>query len=60
MLSDRELEVFTLIGQGRSTTQIAAALNLSPNTVATHRAHIQEKLRLESLNELVVGAAKWV
>lgn len=60
MLSNRELEVFALLGQGRSTAQIAATLNLSPNTVATHRAHIQEKLHLESLNELVSRAAQWV
>lgn len=60
LLSDRELEVYALIGEGRSTAQIAVALNLSPNTVATHRAHIQEKLHLESLNELHMHAAKWV
>ena len=59
-LSDRELEIFTLIGQGQSTAEIASALKLSPNTVATHRAHIQEKLHLASLNELVVRAAQWV
>jgi DNA-binding NarL/FixJ family response regulator len=60
ILTDRELVVFQLIGQGRSTTQIAAALNLSPSTVATHRAHIQEKLHLETLPELVCRAAQWV
>ncbi len=60
LLSDRELEIFTLIGQGQSTTQIAAALKLSPHTVATHRTHIQEKLRLESLGELTCRAAQWV
>ncbi len=59
-LSDRELEVFTLLGQGRSTAEIAAALNLSPNTIGTHRAHIQEKLGFQSLNELVCRAVQWV
>lgn len=59
-LSDRELEIFRLIGEGQSTTEIASALKLSPNTVATHRAHIQEKLHVETLNELVVRAAQWV
>lgn len=59
-LSDRELEVFMLIGQGQSTAEIASILNLSPNTVATHRAHIQGKLELASLQELVVRAAQWV
>jgi DNA-binding NarL/FixJ family response regulator len=59
LLSDRELEVFTLIGQGRTTAQIAAALKLSPNTVATHRAHLQQKLRVETLNELVCRAVQW-
>lgn len=59
-LSDRELEIFFLLGQGQSTAQIAAALNLSPHTVATHRAHVQDKLGIKSLNELVCRAAQWV
>ena len=59
-LSDRELEVFQLIGQGQSTARIAAALHVSPSTVATHRAHIQEKLNLKTLTELVCRAAQWV
>jgi DNA-binding CsgD family transcriptional regulator len=60
LLSDRELEVFQLMGQGQSTAAIAAALKLSPSTVATHRTHIQEKLNLKSLTELVCRAAQWV
>lgn len=59
-LSDRELEVFTLIGQGRSTTQIGAALHVSGSTVATHRVHIKEKLELENTRELVRRAVAWV
>jgi len=58
-LSDRELEIFKLIGHGLSTAQIASTLDISPNTVSTHRAHIREKLGLESLNELVCRAARW-
>ena len=45
-LSDRELEVFQLIGRGRRTRQIAEQLHLSVKTVETHRAHIKEKLGL--------------
>ncbi len=59
-LTDRELEIFSLMGQGQSTSQIAQVLKLSTNTVATHRAHIQEKLGLESLNELLCCAAQWI
>jgi DNA-binding NarL/FixJ family response regulator len=60
LLSDRELEVFQLMGQGQSTAQIAAALKLSPSTIATHRTHIQEKLNLKNLTELMRRAVQWV
>jgi DNA-binding NarL/FixJ family response regulator len=59
-LSDRELEVFELIGRGRSTAEIATALKVHPSTVATHRAHIQAKLNVESLGELMRHAVQWV
>ena len=52
-LSDRELEVFGLIGQGRGTRQIAQQLHLSVKTIESHRAHIKEKLDLKSATELV-------
>jgi DNA-binding NarL/FixJ family response regulator len=52
-LSDRELEVFGLIGQGKGTRQIAEHLGLSIKTVESHRAHIREKLNLKDANELV-------
>jgi DNA-binding NarL/FixJ family response regulator len=52
-LSDRELEVFGLIGEGRGTRQIAEQLHLSVKTVESHRAHIKEKLNLRSATELV-------
>lgn len=52
-LSDRELEVFALIGQGKGTRQIAEHLGLSIKTIESHRAHIKEKLNLKSSTELV-------
>ncbi|HEX4120260.1 MAG TPA: response regulator transcription factor [Verrucomicrobiae bacterium] len=52
-LSDRELEVFGLIGQGRGTRQIAEHLRLSIKTIESHRAHIKEKLNLKTSTELV-------
>jgi DNA-binding NarL/FixJ family response regulator len=52
-LSDRELEVFGLIGEGRGTRQIAEKLRLSVKTVESHRAHLKEKLNLKSATELV-------
>lgn len=58
-LSDRELEVFTLIGEGLTTRQIAEKLHLSVKTVETHRAHIKEKLNLKNSTELVQHAIHW-
>jgi len=55
-LSDRELEVFRLIGEGRSTRQIAEKLQLSMKTVETYQAHIKSKLSLRSGRELVQHA----
>ena len=59
-LSDREWEVFQLIGRGRSTVQIAEELHLSPKTVEAHRAHVKEKLDLRTMTELVSFASRWV
>jgi DNA-binding NarL/FixJ family response regulator len=59
-LTDRELEVFELIGQGRGTREIAEQLRLSVSTVETHRAHLKEKLELDSATELVRRAVEWV
>jgi DNA-binding NarL/FixJ family response regulator len=59
-LSDREFEVFQLIGQGNSTRDIAARLNLSPKTVDVHRGHIKEKLELKDTTALVRHAVRWV
>ena len=60
VLSDRELEVFQLIGQGYATRQIAAELHVSVKTVESYRAHIKEKLRLKSATELLKHAVHWI
>jgi DNA-binding NarL/FixJ family response regulator len=59
-LSDRELEVFSLIGQGHGTRLIAEKLHLSIKTIESHRAHIKEKLNLQTAAELVHHAIQWV
>jgi DNA-binding NarL/FixJ family response regulator len=58
-LSDRELEVFGLIGQGLSTSKIAERLHLSVKTVETHREKIKRKLQLATGGELVRHAVQW-
>jgi DNA-binding NarL/FixJ family response regulator len=58
-LSDRELEVFCLIGDGRGTREIAEELHLSIKTVETYQAHIKEKLFLHSGRELIQHAIQW-
>jgi DNA-binding NarL/FixJ family response regulator len=58
-LTDRELEVFRLIGEGQGTRQIAEALHLSVKTVESYQAHIKEKLSLRSARELVQHAVEW-
>lgn len=59
-LSDRELEVFELIGEGQTTRQIARKLHLSVSTVETHRAHIKDKLHLTNGTELMRRAVEYV
>lgn len=58
-LTDRELEVFRLIGEGHSTRQIADTLHISVKTVESYQAHIKEKLSLRSGRELVQRAIEW-
>jgi DNA-binding NarL/FixJ family response regulator len=58
-LSDREFEVFQLIGQGKGTKEIAQHLNLSVKTVEVHRAKIKEKLGLQTATDLVRYAVRW-
>lgn len=60
VLSDRELEVFELIGNGKTTRQIAEALGLSVKTVDSHRMHIKEKLGVTTAPELVRRAVHHV
>lgn len=58
-LTDRELEVFRLIGQGLSTRDIARRLHLSIKTIGTYRERIKEKLQLKHANELMRYAVYW-
>jgi len=58
-LTDRELEVFRLIGEGHSTRRIAEELHISVKTVESYQAHIKEKLSLRSARELVQHAIQW-
>ena len=59
-LSDRELEVFEMIGQGLTTRQIAAKLDLSPKTVETYRENIKSKLSLANGTALTRHAVQWL
>lgn len=59
-LSDRELEVFHLIGKGRGTRQISERLHLSVKTIETYRAHIKDKLNLADAAELLQYAIQWL
>jgi DNA-binding NarL/FixJ family response regulator len=59
-LSDREWEVFQLIGRGKNTVQIAEELHLSTKTVEAHRAHVKKKLDLRTMPELISFASRWV
>lgn len=58
-LSNRELEIFHLIGGGSTSRDIAGVLNISIKTVETHRAHIKEKLNLPKEQGLVSFASQW-
>lgn len=60
LLSDRELEVFELLGRGFRTKEIAKELSLSDKTVQTHREHIKEKLKIGDAVGLVRQAVRWV
>lgn len=59
-LTDREFEIFQLIGQGKSTRDIAEQLHLSPKTVDVHRSHLKEKLELKDATALIRHAVRWV
>lgn len=59
-LTDREMEVFELIGHAKGTHEIASQLGISPRTVDVHRAHIRGKLDFEDSNALTRQAIRWV
>lgn len=58
-LSDRELEVFQLLGRGLNTRQISEQMNVSFKTVQAYCARIKEKLNLANFNELIFHAVRW-
>ncbi|HOK01314.1 MAG TPA: response regulator transcription factor [Spirochaetota bacterium] len=58
-LTDRELQVFELIGQGFDTREIAEKLRLSVKTVDTYKEHIKDKLNLKNATELIQQASRW-
>ncbi len=60
LLSNRELEVFRLLGQGRGTRDIAGEMHVSVKTVETYRAHIKQKLHLTTAPELMRVAIEWL
>jgi DNA-binding CsgD family transcriptional regulator len=59
-LSNRELEVFRLVGSGLDTKEVAEVMHVSIKTVETYQARIKEKLNLKSGRELVQRAAQWL
>jgi DNA-binding NarL/FixJ family response regulator len=59
-LSDRELEVFRMLGEGKVTRQIAEELDLSIATIHSFRNRIKEKLNLKNSTELMLHAIQWV
>jgi DNA-binding NarL/FixJ family response regulator len=59
-LSDRELQVFSLIGRGFGASRLATELHLSVKTIETYQAHLKEKLGLHSAAELSDKAARWM
>ncbi len=59
-LSNREIEVFQMLGNGMTTKQIGRKLNLSPKTIETHRENIKTKLDLKNAAELNRRAVQWV
>jgi DNA-binding NarL/FixJ family response regulator len=58
-LTDRELEVFELIGRGRSTSEIARQLGVSVKTIETYRSNIKSKMNLADASDLVRAATTW-
>jgi DNA-binding NarL/FixJ family response regulator len=59
LLTDREFEIFELIGQGHEVREISEALGVSPKTVETHRTNIKEKLKLKNARQVARLAVQW-
>ena len=59
-LTDRELQIFELIGQGQGTREIAVKMHLSIKTIESHRANIKRKLNLDNATQLLQQAIQWV
>jgi len=59
LLSDRELEIFELIGEGLTTEEIADRLNISIKTVETYKSKIKDKLNLNNFTQLIKSAVEW-
>ncbi|MBS3735131.1 MAG: response regulator transcription factor [Phycisphaerae bacterium] len=59
-LTDRELEIYQLIGSGLTTREISERLHVSPKTVDSHREHIKDKLGLDTANDLLKHAIHWM
>ncbi len=60
MLSDRQLEIFEMVGRGLDSHSMAEKLSLSAKTVDAHKANIRQKLGLGSARELLMEAVRWV
>jgi DNA-binding NarL/FixJ family response regulator len=60
LLTDREFEIFELIGKGHEVREISEALGLSPKTVETHRTNIKEKLKLKNARQVARLAMQWL
>lgn len=60
LLTDREFEVFEMIGKGREVREISEALGVSPKTVETHRTNIKEKLKLKNARQVTRMAVQWL
>src|SRR5207245_6993361 len=60
LLTDREFEIFELIGKGHEVREISDALGVSPKTAETHRTNIKEKLKLKNSRQVARMAVQWV
>ena len=60
LLTDREFEIFELIGKGHEVREISEALGVSPKTVETHRTNIKEKLKLKNARQVARRAVQWL